>query len=266
MSSRPLRGQRVVVTRAAHQAGELVTALEAAGAEVARLPLLELGPPPEPEAVRAAARRSAELDWLAFTSANAVHAFLPLLEPPVGPRIAVVGPATAAAVKSHGCVPALTAVSPRASGRAERLLQRLAAAGETRTARVLVPPADDARPELVDRLRAAGVAVEAPAAYSKRLPAGAAQRARQLLAGRPLGWVTVTSPRIARHLVELCSTVLGGDWPRRRGELRAVSIGPVTSAELRRLELEPAIEAERPSAAGLVAALARGVAAARRRV
>ena len=79
------------------------------------------------------------------------------------------------------------------------------------------------------------------------------RRAAELFATPPLGWVTFTSPRIVRHFAEL----FGTDWERRRGELRAASIGPVTSAELRRLGVEPAAEARRPSDEEMVAAVAR---------
>jgi uroporphyrinogen-III synthase len=90
-------------------------------------------------------------------------------------------------------------------------------------------------------------------AYDKRLPPEAPRRAAELFATPPLGWVTFTSPRIVRHFAEL----FGTDWERRRGELRAASIGPVTSAELRRLGVEPAAEARQPSDEELVAAVAR---------
>ena len=50
------------------------------------------------------------------------------------------------------------------------------------------------------------------------------------------------------------------DWETRRTGLLAASIGPTTSAELRRHGVEPAAEAVEASAEGLVAAI---VAAAR---
>jgi uroporphyrinogen-III synthase len=96
-------------------------------------------------------------------------------------------------------------------------------------------------------------------AYDKQLPPEAANKAAQLFATSPLGWVTFTSPRIVRHFAEL----LGDGWERRRAELQAVSIGPVTSAELRRWHVEPAAEALRPTDEEMVAAVARKVEAGR---
>ena len=53
--------------------------------------------------------------------------------------------------------------------------------------------------------------------------------------------------------------LFGDDWTPRRAELRAASIGPVTSAELRRQGVEPAVEAARPADAELAAAVAAAV-------
>src|SRR6185436_13486805 len=73
-----VRGLRVVVTRAAHQAEGLTTAFRAAGATVEHLPLLEVIPPADPRPLERAASELALYDWLVFTSSNAVDAFLPL--------------------------------------------------------------------------------------------------------------------------------------------------------------------------------------------
>jgi uroporphyrinogen-III synthase len=43
--ARPLAGKRILVTRARHQAGKLADALESLGAEVLRLPTIEIIPP-----------------------------------------------------------------------------------------------------------------------------------------------------------------------------------------------------------------------------
>ena len=242
----PLAGRRVIVTRAAHQADALVASLEAAGAEAVRLPLIELAPPPDPLPLAAAARRAADYDWLVFTSANAVRAFLPLVEPPLTMPAAVVGPATARALADYGVEPRVAAGRSDAAGLVESLTPRLAV-----NARVLVPQAADARADLVDGLRAAGADVVRVVAYDKRLPEGAEAAAEKLFAAGPVGWVTFTSPRIARHFAGL----LADRWAQRRKEVRAASIGPVTSGELRRLGVEEIAQAARPTDGGLLAAI-----------
>jgi uroporphyrinogen-III synthase len=168
-------------------------------------------------------------------------------------RIAAVGAATTAALRARGLEPALVA-APGAQSAAGLLaaLLSLLDCGQ----RVLLSQAADALPTLRDGLLAAGIAAVAVTAYDKRRPAAAPRRAAELFASAPLGWVTFTSPSVVRHFVDLLGEPA---WPRRRGELRAASIGPVTSAELRRQGIEPAAEAANPTAADLVVAVAAAV-------
>jgi uroporphyrinogen-III synthase len=188
--------------------------------------------------------------WLVFTSTNAVDALWPLLpELPSGLQIAAVGRATAAALRERGTSATLTGTDD-ASSLLAGLLPRL-----SRGDAVLLPQAADARSTLHRNLEAAGATVTAVAAYDKALPPEAPERARELFAAHPLGWVTFTSPRIGRHFASL----FGDDWQRRRGELRAASIGRVTSAELRALGVEPAAQAATPSNEELVAAVVRAL-------
>lgn len=244
---------RVVITRAERQADGLVAAFERRGANVELLPLLEVVPPTDPRPLERAASELALYDWVIFSSANAVEAFLPLTGGsfPARLRIAVVGPATAAALRAWEIEPHLEARKADAEGLVTDLAPYV-----DRQRRVLLPQAADARPVLLEGLAAAGAEAIAVVAYGKRLPEDASRRAGELFAQAPMGWVTFTSPRIVRHFAEL----FGADWERRRPELRAASIGPVTSAELRRQGVEPAAEAQRPGDEGLVEAVARAVA------
>ncbi|HEX9940989.1 MAG TPA: uroporphyrinogen-III synthase [Thermoanaerobaculia bacterium] len=249
---KPLAGVRVVVTRAEHQAEGLADAFGQAGAAVEFLPLLEVVPPADPRPLERAASELALYDWLVFTSTNAVEAFLPLTGGTLPPRlrVAAVGPATAEALRVWEVEPHLLASRPDAEGLAADLAPYVG-----RRRRVLLPQAADARPALLEGLAAAGAEPIAVVAYDKRLPPEAPGRAAELFSSSPIGWVTFTSPRIARHFSEL----FGGDWERRRGELRAASIGAVTSAELRRQGVEPAAEATRPGDEEMVAAVVKAL-------
>ena len=259
--SGPLAGVRVVVTRGTRQAGGLAAALAAAGAAVEPLPLLEVVPPAEPAPLARAAAELPLYDWVVLTSTNAVHALLPRAPAALPPRLrtAAVGAATAAALRGLGVEPTLVAWAGNesAGGLLAVLLPHLDC-GQ----RVLLPQAADALPTLRDGLRAAGIAAVAVAAYDKRLPAAARRRAAELFAGQPIGWVTFTSPSIVRNFAAL----FGDDWTLRHAELRAASIGPVTSAELRRQGVKPAAEAARPADAELAAAVAAAVASGGRAV
>jgi len=243
-----LKGRRVVVTRAAQQAGELAAAFAAAGADVELLALLEVVPPADPEPLAAAAETAGSYDWVVFTSANAVDALVPRLPEPFPESVAVaaVGPATAQAARRLGVEVHVVASHADAEGLVAELAPHLL--GDER---ILLPRADDARRALVEGLEELGCAVTAVDAYRKRLPDDAAARARELFDGREIGWVTFTSPRTVRHLVEL----LGEEWERRRRELAAASIGAVTSRELRRHGVARIAEAREPSPAAMVRAV-----------
>jgi uroporphyrinogen-III synthase len=252
-----LGGARVVVTRAERQAQNLVARLERHGAAVVPLALIEVVPPQDAKPLERAATELALFDWLVLTSANAVHSFLPLAGGALPHRVdvAVVGDATAAALREYGVAPTVQAQDSRAEGVADLLASRV-----RRRRRVLLPQAEDARPVLAERLEAAGAEVVRVVAYRKRVPEGAVDRARELFAEPPWGWVTFTSASTVRNLVE----ALGSSWTAGRDTLLAASIGPVTSAELGRCGVRVAAQAATPSDEGLVAAIVAAVGSHRR--
>ena len=57
MSTVPLSGRRVLVTRATHQAGKLSEGLRAVGAEPVEVPILEIRPPASFDALDRALRQ-----------------------------------------------------------------------------------------------------------------------------------------------------------------------------------------------------------------
>ena len=255
--SGPLRGVRVVVTRPEGQAEGLVRGFRAVGAEVEWLGLLEVSPPRDVEPLRRAAGEVERFCWVALTSANAVAPLFDLLPDglPSSVAVAAVGEATARALRARGVAPRL--VSAKGSG--EGLAEELAAEKDFRGERVLLPLAADARTELADGLRAAGAEVTAVVAYEKRLRPGAGERTAALFpAGTPIGWVTFTSPRLARTFAELIDRHAGG-WEVRRPTLLAASIGPTTSRALRRLGVEPSAEAAAPGDRHLIEAVLNAV-------
>ena len=251
MPTPPLAGRRVVVTRADHQAAELVDFLIAAGAEVERLPLLALLPPEDPAPLSAAARSLGSYRWVVFTSSNAVRALFTAMGDerwPGSVAVAAIGDATDAALCADAVWPDVVAEESTAEGLLSELVPRLShEPGE----RILIPQAADARPTLAEGLRAAGHAVDTVIAYRKTVPLDARERAAAIFGDGPLGWVTFTSPSIVRTFAGLFEP----RWGERRGTLRAASIGPVTSEALRTLGVPPAAEASKASDEAMVAAI-----------
>lgn len=257
MTAAPLAGRRVVVTRAEHQAGELVDFLTAAGATVERLPLLALLPPADPAPLAAAARDLASYRWVVFTSANAVRALFGAMDDrwPKNTAVAAIGDATDAALCADAVWPDIVAEDNSAEGLLAELLPRL---HRSTGQRILVPQAADARSTLAEGLRAAGHDVDAVVAYRKTVPRDARERAAAIFGDGPLGWVTFTSPSIVRTFAGLFEP----RWSERRGSLLAASIGPITSEALRTLGVPPAVEAAKAGdeelAEAIVAHVKRG--------
>ncbi len=244
--------RRVVITRPAHQAEGLAAAFRQAGFAVELLPLLEVVPPEDPTPLDEAISRLSDFDGVVLTSANAVPPLVERLEGdwPKGVWIATVGSATARRIREEGWTVDFQPEDSRAEGLVAELGPKVEGA------RLLLPQAADARPTLARGLTEAGAEVTAAVAYDKRLPPESLPKARELFSTRDPGWITVTSPRIGRHLGELLREIWGDEeWESRKPGLRLVSIGPVTSRALHRLGLEPEARAAEPSNRALVAAV-----------
>ena len=104
--NRPLWGKTVLVTRSRDQASRLVELLNAAGARCLEVPTIEIAPPADFAPLDAALQHLGRYEWVIFTSANGVRAFMDRLfhmgldVRALGrARLAVIGPATAQALR-----------------------------------------------------------------------------------------------------------------------------------------------------------------------
>jgi len=254
-SARPLRGRRIAVTRAREQAGELARALEALGAQVIAAPMIRIEPLSDLAPLGAALTQLARYAWLVFTSQNTVEVVCERLpEWGLAPHdlaraaVAAIGPATAAALARHGVAPDLVPEEFVA----EAVVGALAARGELRGKRVLLPRARAARDALPDGLRRLGAVVDVIPVYDTVRETGDdGGLAAEILAGR-IDAVTFTSSSTVRHFVDIV-----GPEAATSGRFAAAVIGPVTAATARELGLAVAVEAEEYTIPGLVEALVR---------
>lgn len=248
-----LAGRRVLVTRAVHQAGKLSDCLRAAGADPIEVPILEILPPASYDPLDHALRHLYSYDWLILTSANTVRAIteragalhLSLRDP--GPHIGAIGPATAEAARQAGLHVTLTPESYVAESLVNALATRI------RGKHVLLARATVARDVIPDALRKIGATVNVVDAYQNAIPAGAPERLRAALIDG-VEACTFTSSSSAVHLAEVA---LAAGLPFPLPGVKAISIGPVTSATLRGLGWEPAAEASPHDIPGLLAEVLR---------
>jgi uroporphyrinogen-III synthase len=195
--------------------GPFADRLRAEGFDVVHRPLIRI------EAVDGPPLRTGGYDWLVLTSRNAVELLFARLEGPL-PRVAVIGPGTAEALRARGVEPAVVARLSTQEGLLAELPQP--------TGRVLFAGAEGARDVLVREL---GADFE-PLYRTVEL--------------RPHDFpevdvVVLASPSAARALASI------------RRDLPCVTVGSVTGKEARRCDLTVAAEAPSPDPEGVTQAV-----------
>ena len=202
------------MTRPRGQNGELAERLRALGHEVVECPLIAIEP------VDDGPIETSSYDWVVVTSRNGAE-LLAARQTGELPRVAAVGPGTAAALRERGIEPSLVPAVSTQEGILDELPRPVG--------RVLLAAADDARPLLVQELGA-----DFRPLYRTRL----------LRPDPPDG-----------ELVVLASGSAARAYAALDVDLPAVTIGPQTSAAARAAGVRIAAEAQTHDLDGLVAAV-----------
>ena len=263
-SAKPLEGTRVLVGRARHQAGSLSAELRQLGATVLEIPFIEIRHPRSSQPLDRALKNLATYDWLILTSVNGVEALWHRLGKlrlnKISLRhlkIAAIGPATKKAIEERG--PRVDVVPNEYV--AESVVKTLRK--QVKGKRILLVRARVARDVIPKELRKAGAQVDVVEAYETVVPKSSRTRLRAALMNpnRRPHVITFTSSSTVKNFLSLLPPVWRGR-PRlqtaRSARLRGVilaSIGPVTSATLRKLRLGVDVEAKQYTIPGLIHAI-----------
>jgi len=258
----PLSNVRVLVGRARHQASALSSGLRELGAEVIEIPFIEIQGLRSYKLLDAALRRIADYDWLILTSVNGVDALAARMQDMgIAPaslkhlNIAAIGPATRKAIEKLGLKVAVVPQRYVAESIVEALRDKV------KEKRVLLARAKVARDVIPRELRKAGAEVHVVEAYETIVPASSRKRLKALLADpeRRPQVITFTSSSSVRNFVKLFG---GRGRPPHTSpshslldETKFASIGPVTSATLRKFRLPVHIEATEYTIPGLIWAI-----------
>jgi uroporphyrinogen-III synthase len=265
----PLAGTRILVGRARHQAGSLSAGLRSLGASVIEIPFIEIREPQSYGSLDDALKNIKTYDWLILTSANGVEAMWERVRKLRITRknlehlqIAAIGPATKKAIVKHGLKVKMVPEEYVAESVVKGLRDKV------NGKRVVLIRAKVARDVIPEALRAAGARVDVVEAYETAVPEQSRARLHAVMknAGRRPHIVTFTSSSSAKNFAELLGRVKAGapgaDLPgvalSKAGLLKHVqfaSIGPVTSATLRELQMPVAIEAREFTMGGLIRAI-----------
>ena len=268
----PLRGVRVLVGRARHQAGALSAELRKQGALVIEIPFIEIRKPRSFKPLDSSLRNLHAYDWLILTSVNGVEAMWERMSR-LGlsldgnrerhhsqrdrVRVAAIGPATKNAIEQRGT---RVDVVPREYV-AESVVRSLKS--KVKGKRVLLVRAKIARDVIPQELRRAGAQVDVVEAYETVVPRTSRTRLQQVMNNprRRPHIVTFTSSSTVKNFVELLGARQSSK--SRAAQLhgiQAASIGPVTSATLRDFGLPVQIAAKEFTIPGLVSAILSTVA------
>lgn len=253
--SRPLFGQRIAVTRTRKQAGALVQGLRALGADAFELPTIRIEPPEDLRSFAELVVEAHHYEWLIFTSPNGVDAFFEMFfkiykdaREIGGVRIAAIGPATAERVRHYRLA---VDVQPEKYV-AEEIITALQAETSIENVKILLARAEGAREVLATELTRLGAIVDEAVAY-RTVPetedvSGGIARLRESGAD----WITFTSSSTAEnfHALKL-------PWPEG---MKTASIGPITSATMRKLGMQVTVEAKTHDISGVVEAIKKSCA------
>jgi uroporphyrinogen III methyltransferase / synthase len=195
--------------------GRLAERLRSEGMEVVEWPLVKIQP------LGGCPIRADSHDWVVLTSRHGVEELFRRLEGPL-PKVAVIGPGTAEALREHGVEPALIAARSTQEGLVEAL--------PSRAGRVLFAGAEGARDVLAEELKADVLPLYRTVELSpEALPEG--------------------------DLVVLASASAARAYAATGLKLPCVSIGPVTSAEAERRGVSVVGEADTHDLEGLAQAV-----------
>ncbi len=171
MSSRPLLGTGVLVTRPSHQADGLCQLIEDQGGTVTRFPVIEVAPPSDTAPLDEVIGRIEQFSLAIFISANAVDEGMQAINQrrdglPSSIEIAVIGPSTAHALRKWQLAPNICPAPPYNS---ESLLAE-PTLRQVDGKRILIVRGEGGREQLANTLRERGAIVEYAIAYSRRQP------------------------------------------------------------------------------------------------
>jgi uroporphyrinogen III methyltransferase/synthase len=257
--SRPLFGQRIVVTRTREQASQLSKQLLDLGAEVMEIPTIKIVPPSEDrrQDLIDALLELNSYNWLVFTSPNGVTAFFDLffkrfqdLRDIGGARIAAIGPATAAKLKElHLQVDLMPD---------EALASKIATAFDkfetVENLKICLLRAEVANHDLPRALEELGAIVDDIPIYKTIPETEDLNGAAASLAENGADWITFTSASTVEHFhARIDLPKLLEKFPKTK----LVSIGPETSKAIRALGLEPTAEAKEHTIEGIVQTLTK---------
>jgi uroporphyrinogen III methyltransferase/synthase len=248
LEKRPLFGRTIVVTRSRQQASTLCHELRTAGARVIECPTIKIVQHYNSDEFSTFIKEIHRYQHLVFTSVNGVHGFIESLHQKgldlrflADKKIVCIGPATAGAFREKGIIPDHVP----STYVAESLLPYFS--GLAKPAGIAILRAEKAREILPKTLEEAGHLVRTVSLYHTDYDRPDNSEVIGAFSENQVDLVTFTSS----STVEGFARIIEGT-SIRPDMIKAVSIGPVTSATCREYGFSIAAEAEEFTIPGLI--------------
>lgn len=244
-----LLGQTILITRDSNQAGDFKNQLMDLGAEVICIPTIKLIDPNDWEQFDKKAQELDAIDWIVFSSINAVHQTAIRLKtlninindyPNV--QIAAVGEQTAETIRQKGWRVSLVPDQYQAEDLSAALLKQLQS-NQT----IWMPRALVTRDVLTPAFEAAGADVTVSTVYQNIAPLENRSILIDAFANRQLSWITFTSSSTVSNLFKiLAEDAKQLKWPK------IASIGTITTKTINKYQLKPVFTAVPQNIDGLI--------------
>jgi uroporphyrinogen-III synthase len=278
----PLKGVRVLVTRAVSQASSLTNRLEHLGATAIEIPVIEFKEPESWSEFNQALKHIENYQWILFASVNAVEAFFSRANALKisnfhNAKFAAIGPATAQAITQKQ---QKISFQP-SSFIAEAIVEQFPNYPDLKGLKILWPRTNVGRKYMEEKLVAAGAHIDTVEAYRTVLPHNSKEISKQLielLNSQSIDLITLTSSQAARNFAQLQSlipqenesgtergvTACRGalhapvnttEHLKKRRNILIASIGPQTTETAKQLFGKVDIEASEYTIEGLVSAI-----------
>lgn len=251
----PLQGRRIVITRPREQTAEWRQKLEALGAEVVELPLIAVTKDIDLQVLNEVFQELGGYEWIIFTSVNGVKYFFEEFHRVYDDirafglmRIAVVGEATAAAIREQHL---RVEVQPKKAN-AEELAKALIEREGMDSAKVLVVTGNRNRETLVQKLEEARAIVDCLPVYKTDETDLAADPVAADFRAKGADAILFASPSAAQSFFDQAVALKLAAKAKRP---LAGSIGPSTTATMKQLGLPVDFEAAEASFDSLLIAL-----------
>lgn len=234
---KPLFGKKILITRPAAQAKNLVGLLEDQGAEVIEFPTLRIFSLNDYQELDRAIESLMNYDWIIFTSPNGIDHFWRRLKMKgrdarslSGLKIGAIGPKTALKLENIGIMVDFLPDEYSSRGIIRRLRNF-----KIKGKKILLPRADIAPSSLPEGLKKLGARVEEVVAYRNQLSGGEGLvMVKNRLKNGEIDIIVFTSSSSVSNFVKLMGAI-------DLGNAEVACIGPITASEAEKAGIKPDI-------------------------